>query len=55
MAGVPLPKVSREDEARDARRKTLHDVMELTAKFFQDTLGFIVVGRRNNYQEPWSF
>jgi DNA primase len=38
MAGVPLPKVSREDEVRDARRKTLHDVMELTAKFFQDTL-----------------
>jgi DNA primase len=38
MAGVPLPKVSREDEVRDARRKTLHDVMELAAKFFQDTL-----------------
>src|SRR5512139_3422743 len=38
MAGVPLPKDSREDEARDARRKTLHDVMELAAKFFQDTL-----------------
>ena len=38
MAGVPLPKVSHEDEARDARRKTLHDVMELAAKFFQDTL-----------------
>jgi DNA primase len=38
MAGVPLPKFSREDEARDARRKTLHDVMELAAKFFQDTL-----------------
>ena len=38
MAGVPLPKVSREDEARDARRKTLHDVMELAAKFFEDTL-----------------
>jgi DNA primase len=38
MAGVPLPKISREDEARDARRKTLHDVMELAAKFFQDTL-----------------
>src|SRR6186997_818647 len=37
MAGVPLPQVSREDEARDARRKTLHDVMELAAKFFQDT------------------
>ena len=38
MAGMPLPKVSREDEQRDARRKTLHDVMELAAKFFQDTL-----------------
>ena len=38
MAGVPLPKISREDEARDVRRKTLHDVMELAAKFFQDTL-----------------
>jgi DNA primase len=38
MAGVPLPKVSREDEERAARRKSLHDVMELAAKFFQDTL-----------------
>jgi len=38
MAGVPLPKVSWEDEARDARRKTLYDVMELAAKFFQDML-----------------
>ena len=39
MAGVPLPKVSREDEQRDARRKTLHDVMDLAAKFFETTLG----------------
>jgi DNA primase len=38
LAGVPLPKVSREDEQRSARAKTLHDVMELAAKFFQDTL-----------------
>ncbi|MGH6673053.1 MAG: DNA primase [Xanthobacteraceae bacterium] len=38
MAGVPLPKFSHEEEQRDARRKTLHDVMELAAKFFQDTL-----------------
>jgi DNA primase len=38
MAGVPLPQVSREDEARAARRKSLHDVMELAAKFFQATL-----------------
>src|SRR5215469_1960087 len=33
MAGVPLPKISREDEARDARRKTLHDVVELPRNF----------------------
>ena len=38
MAGVALPKASREDEVRDARRKTLHDVMELAAKFFQYAL-----------------
>jgi DNA primase len=38
MAGMPLPKVSPEDERRDAHRKTLHDVMELAAKFFEATL-----------------
>jgi len=38
LAGVALPKVSHEDEARDARRKTLHDVMELAAKYFSATL-----------------
>jgi DNA primase len=38
LAGVPLPQVSREDERREAHRKTLHDVMEIAAKFFQDTL-----------------
>ncbi len=38
MAGLPLPKMSREDEKRDERRKTLHDVMEIAAKFFEATL-----------------
>jgi DNA primase len=38
LAGVQLPKVSREDEARDVKRKTLHDVMELAAEFFEATL-----------------
>ncbi len=38
LAGVPLPKVSREDEAREAKRKSLYDVMELAAKFFEATL-----------------
>ena len=38
LAGVPLPKISREDEAREAHRKSLHEVMELAAKFFEATL-----------------
>ena len=38
LAGVPMPKFSREDEAREEKRKTLHDVMELAAKFFEATL-----------------
>ena len=38
MAGVPLPKFSKDEEAREEKRKTLHDVMELAAKFFEATL-----------------
>jgi DNA primase len=38
MAGMPLPKISREDEEREQRRKSLHEVMELAAKFFEATL-----------------
>src|SRR5512141_351443 len=38
MAGVPMPKFSKEEEARDEKRKTLHDVMDLAAKFFEATL-----------------
>src|SRR6188768_3024529 len=38
MAGVPLPKVSKDEEARDEKRRTLHDVMELATKFFEETL-----------------
>jgi DNA primase len=29
MAGLPMPKVSREEEQRDERRRNLHDVVEL--------------------------
>src|ERR1700742_3597396 len=29
MAGVPLPKYSKEEEEREEKRKTLHEVMEL--------------------------
>jgi DNA primase len=38
LAGVPLPTVTREDEQRSARAKTLHEVMDLAAKFFETTL-----------------
>ena len=38
LAGVSPPKVSAEDEAREARAKSLHEVMELAAKFFEATL-----------------
>src|SRR3954467_15166021 len=38
MAGVALPKVSAEAQAQEVKRKTLHDVMELAAKFFEETL-----------------
>ena len=37
-AGLALPTTSREEEARDERRKTLNDVMELATKFFEATL-----------------
>src|SRR6266849_3629018 len=38
LAGVPVPKLSKEAEAREERRKTLHDVLELATKFFESTL-----------------
>src|SRR6266481_3868999 len=38
QAGIPLPKISPAEEARDERRKTLHDIVELAAKFFEATL-----------------
>jgi len=38
MAGLPLPAVTPDAARHEARRKTLHDVMELAAKFFESTL-----------------
>jgi len=38
MAGIPLPAYSPEAEAREERRKTLHDIVEMAAKFFESTL-----------------
>jgi len=49
MAGLPLPVVSKESEAREERRKTLHDVMELAAKFFEATLAARAGARARGY------
>src|SRR5262249_55606590 len=38
MAGLSVPKMSEEAEAQEHRRRTLHDVVELAAKFFEATL-----------------
>jgi DNA primase len=38
VAGVPLPVMTREAAAHEERRKTLHDIVELAAEFFQSTL-----------------
>ena len=38
MAGVAVPAATPDAARQEQRRKTLHDVMELAAKFFSDTL-----------------
>ena len=38
QAGVPMPVMTREAEAHEERRKTLHEIVELAAKFFEATL-----------------
>src|SRR6185312_14167803 len=38
MAGMALPAVTPDAARHEQRRRTLHDVMELAAKFFADTL-----------------
>ncbi len=49
MAGLPLPKVSPEDEKREERRKTLHEVVELAAKFFEESLQARTGARARGY------
>ncbi len=38
MAGLPMPKVSREEEVREQRRRSLYEVVDLASKFFEATL-----------------
>src|SRR5271169_1165298 len=38
MAGLAMPRPTEEDTARESRRRTLHEVIELGAKFFEAAL-----------------
>jgi DNA primase len=49
QAGVPLPVMTREAQAQEERRKTLHDVCELAAKFFEATLASRAGARGRGY------
>ncbi|MGB8628852.1 MAG: DNA primase [Xanthobacteraceae bacterium] len=49
QAGVPLPVMTREAAAQEERRKTLHDVCELAAKFFEATLASRAGARGRGY------
>jgi DNA primase len=49
MAGMPLPVVTREAEAREERRKGLHEVMELAARFFEAQLAARVGAHARGY------
>jgi len=49
QAGVPLPVMTCEAQAQEERRKTLHDVCELAAKFFEATLASRAGARGRGY------
>lgn len=49
MAGMALPQASPDADRKEQRRKTLHDVMELAAKFFADTLAAKAGARARGY------
>jgi DNA primase len=49
QAGMALPKVSPEEAVRDQHRRTLHDVVELAAKFFETTLAARAGARGRGY------
>ncbi|MBR0851379.1 DNA primase [Bradyrhizobium diazoefficiens] len=49
MAGLPLPAVTPDAARHEQRRKSLHDVMELAAKFFSETLASRVGAKARGY------
>jgi DNA primase len=49
IAGVPLPVMTREAQAQEERRRTLHDIVELAAKFFEANLASRAGARGRGY------
>ncbi|MBR0830493.1 DNA primase [Bradyrhizobium manausense] len=49
MAGLPLPAATPDAARHEQRRRTLHDVMELAAKFFSETLASRVGAKARGY------
>ncbi|OAF17615.1 DNA primase [Bradyrhizobium neotropicale] len=49
MAGLPLPTVTPDAARHEQRRKSLHDVMDLAAKFFAETLASRVGAKARGY------
>src|ERR1700756_1355768 len=49
MAGLALPAVTPDAARHEQRRKTLHDIMELAAKYFQDTLAARLGAKARGY------
>ncbi|MGZ5829995.1 MAG: CHC2 zinc finger domain-containing protein, partial [Xanthobacteraceae bacterium] len=49
QAGMPLPKITREAEEQEHHRKSLHDVIELAAKFFETTLASRLGAKARGY------
>ena len=49
QAGIPMPVMTREAQAHEERRKTLHDVVELAAKFFEANLASRAGARARGY------
>ncbi|MDA9430455.1 DNA primase [Bradyrhizobium sp. CCBAU 51627] len=49
LAGLSLPRTSREEEQREQRQKSLYDVVELAAKYFEQNLASNVGAQARGY------
>jgi DNA primase len=49
LAGLPLPRVSPEDDRREQRQKSLFEVMELATKFFEQNLASKIGAHARGY------